>query len=231
MKLLKKLIYNILTIQEKFLRYRLSGTIGIKNKSKRKVHYFKGCTVTLSSLAENEKQKLEEELSLLLKKYDYEPDKLLKYIEKQGTKVVYCDNAAKILNPVGENEGFIYPAHAAKGLYLSLAIDKAMKFKTDAMFVLSKGNINKYFFIYHFYNWYAYEHNLEGLDNESQQLLKKFLYENADTKTLQLSEIYKLKDAIRQDKAAIEFVIKLCRNYEGTKQALSKIQKQGSANL
>ena len=99
------------------------------------------------------------------------------------------------------------------------------------MFVLSKGNINKYYFIYHFYNWFAFKHNIAGLDNESQRLLKKYLFETSDTKDLQLADIYKLKDAIRQDKAAIEFVIKLCRNSDGTKQALRKMQNEGSAKL
>ena len=48
---------------------------------------------------------------------------------------------------------------------------------------------------------------------------------------MQLADIYKLKDAIKQDKASIEFVIKLCRNYDGTKQALNKMKNKGSANL
>lgn len=94
------------------------------------------------------------------------------------------------------------------------------------MFVLSKGAINKYYFLYHFYNWYAFKNNIMGLDREAQELLNKYLFVTTDTKNLQLADIYKLKDAIRQDKAAIEFVIKLCRNYEGTKQALKKCMKQ-----
>ena len=99
------------------------------------------------------------------------------------------------------------------------------------MFVLSKGEINKYYFIYHFYNWFAFKHNISGLDSASQELLKKYLFTDSDTKELQLEEIYKLKDAIKQDKASIEFVIKLCRNYDGAKQALDKIKNDGSAKL
>ena len=69
------------------------------------------------------------------------------------------------------------------------------------------------------------------MDSESQELLKKYLFETPDTSELQLADIYKLKDAIRQDKASIEFVIKLCRNYEGAKQALNKLKDEGGANL
>ena len=69
------------------------------------------------------------------------------------------------------------------------------------------------------------------MDSESQALLKKFLLTDADTKELQLADIYKLKDAIKQDKASIEFVIKLCRNYEGAKSALEKMMKDSGAKL
>ena len=43
-----------------------------------------------------------------------------------------------------------------------------------------------------------------------------------------MGEIYKLKDAIKQDKASIEFVFKLCQKYEGTKKALEKLKDKGT---
>ena len=231
MKQLKNIIYNILSVQEKILRHKLSATLGAKHGSKRKRLYSNGCTLDLSSMAEVEKQKLEEELNLILKKYDYEPEKILEYIKKQGTDVYYLDKASSKLNTIGENEGFIYPASGLKALYLSSLVSKKLTLKTNEMFILSHGEINKYYFIYHFYNWYAFKHNISGLDRNSQELLKKYLFSDADMNKLQLSEIYQLKDAIKQDKASIEFVIKLCRNYEGTKQALNKIKNEGSAKL
>ena len=226
----KSLLYKILGLQEKYLRYRLSKTIGVKNTSKKKRHYSDGCLLDLSTLAESEKQKLEEELTQILTEFDFEPEKLLEYIQTQGTKVYRVEKAGSILNPIGENEGFIYPAKGTKALYLSLALNKKFSLKTDEIFVLSNGGINKYYFIYHFYNWFAFKHNISGMDTESQELLKKYLFETSDTSQLQLADIYKLKDAIRQDKASIEFVIKLCRNYEGAKQALNKLKDEGGAN-
>ena len=231
MQLLKDIIYGILSIQEKFLRLRLSKTIGIKNNSKRKQHFSNGCTIDLNSIADIEKQQLEDELTNILKTYDYEPVKILEYVKKQGTEVKFIKDAKKLLNPIGENEGFIYPSRGSKALYLSLAVYGAFKFKTKEMFILSEGEINKYYFIYHLYNWFAYKHNIAGMDIESQELLKKYLFTSADTKELQLAEIFKLKDAIQEDKASIEFVIKLCRNYDGAKQALSKMKNEGSAKL
>lgn len=229
--MLKNIIYWILSIQEKILKHRLSKTLGVKNTSKRKRHYSNGCTLDLNTMADIEKQQLEDEINLILKKYNYEPKEILNYVENQGTKVYFIDNASKLLNPVGENEGFIYPALGSLALYLSFAIQKQPKLKTDEMFVLSKGEINKYYFLYHFYNWFAYKHGIAGLDADSQKLLKKYLYGENDTKELQLADIYKLKDAIKQDKASIEFVIRLCRNYDGAKQALDKMKSDGSANL
>ena len=228
MKLFNNILYKILSVQEKILRHRLSKTIGAKNFSKRKRHYSNGCLLDLSSLADTEKQKLEEELTLILQKNEYDPKKILEYIKKQGTSVYLLQKASKILNPIGENEGFIYPAKGSKALYLSLSINKKFALKTDEMFVLSKGGINKYYFIYHLYNWYAFKHNIAGMDSSSQELHKKYLFTDADTKTLQLEDIYKLKDAIKQDKASIEFVIKLCRNYDGAKQALEKLKDSGA---
>lgn len=231
MQIIKKILYKILSIQEAYLKKRLSGTIGVKNHSKRKRSFSNGCLLDLSTLADAEKQRLEDELTLILKKYDYEPSKILDYIQTQGTEVFYLDNASKILNPIGENEGFIYPAKGHKALYLSLGTKKKFALRTKEMFVLSKGEINKYYFIYHFYNWYAFKHNIAGMDSDSQELLKKYLFEENDTSNLQLADIYKLKEAIRQDKASIEFVIKLCRNYDGAKQALEKLKQNNGAKL
>ena len=229
--MLKNIIYWFLSVQEKILKHRLSKTLGVKNASKRKRHYNNGCTLDLNTMADIEKQKLEDEINLILKKYHYEPNDILNYIRSQGTKIYFVDNASKLLNPIGENEGFIYPASGSLALYLSLAAEKKPRLKTDEMFVLSKGEINKYYFIYHFYNWFAFKHGIAGMDANSQKLLKKYLYSGVETKELQLSEIYQLKDAIKQDKASIEFVVKLCRNYDGAKQALDKMKNKGSANL
>lgn len=229
--MLKNIIYYFLSIQEKILKHRLSKTLGVKNTSKRKRHFTNGCTLDLNTIADGEKQQLENEINLILKKYNYEPKEILNYVNNQGTKVYFIENASKFLNPIGENEGFIYPAKGSLALYLSLVTEKEVKLKTNEMFILSKGEINKYYFIYHFYNWFAFKHGIAGLDTESQKLLKKYLYGENDTKELQLADIYKLKDAIKQDKASIEFVVKLCRNYDGAKQALDKIKNKGSAKL
>lgn len=231
MSLFKNIIYFVLSVQEKILSRRLSATLGIKNTSKRKKYFGQGVLVSLDAVAESEKTKMEEELSLILKSANYNPTEVLEYIKKHETQVFYIENP-KQLYSIGENEGFLYPQKGLKALYLALLTKKEFSFKTDAMFVLSKGEINKYYFLYHFYNWYAFKHGVCGLDAESQTLLKKFLFDSSedDFNKLQLNDIYKLKDAIKQDKSAIEFVIKLCKELDSSKNALEKV-KDGGASI
>ena len=146
MKLFNTLLYKVLELQEKFLRFRLSKTIGVKTNSKRKKHFVSGCTLDLNSIADIEKQHLEDELSNILKVYEYNPARILEYVKSQGTGVLYLKDAKKILYPIGETEGFIYPAQGSKALYLSLALNKEFSMRTNEMFVLSEGEINKYYF-------------------------------------------------------------------------------------
>ena len=229
MRVFKNIIYFILSLQEKILTKRLKKTIGVKSK-KRKEFFTQGCFLSLDSLVESEKNKMEEELALILKTANYEPRDVLKYIEKHDTEVFYVDNL-KILNSVDIHEGFIYPQKGFKAMYLSSIVKKKFNFRTKEMFVLGKGDINKYYFIYHFYNWYAFKHGIAGIDTESFELLNKYLYnaKEEDLNSLQLADIYKLKDAIKQDKSAIDFVIKLCQQQETSKKTLNKIKDSGAS--
>ena len=231
MNLFKSIVLFILSVQEKILTKRLQKTLGIRNSSKRKKYFQEGCLLSLDAVADSEKEKMEEELSLILKSSNYQPEKILDYIKNHGTEVFYIDNP-KSLNSIGENEGFLYPQRGGKALYLALLVKKKISFKTQEMFVLTKGKINKYYFIYHFYNWYVFKHNIAGINNESQKLLNKYLFNTTEDNfsKLQLEDIYKLKDAIKQDKTAIEFVFKLCRQCEGEKSAFEKLKNNG-ANL
>lgn len=231
MSFYKNIILFVLSIQEKILTQSLNKTLGIKNISKRKKYFQDGCLLSLDSLADSEKNKMEEELELILKSCNYEPLEVLEYIKKHNTPVYYIESV-KSLNSIGENEGFIYPQKGSKALYLSLLVNKKALIKTEPMFILTKGEINRYYFIYHFYNWYAFKHGINGIDTDSQVLLNKYLFSatEEDFNKIQLADIYKLKDAIKQDKSAIEFVFKLCQKYDGAKKALDKLKNNG-ANL
>ena len=81
MSFFKNLVLFILSIQEKILTRSLHKTLGVKQTSSHKKYFQQGCFLSLETLAENEKQKLEEELKLILKTYNYEPKEILKYIQ------------------------------------------------------------------------------------------------------------------------------------------------------
>lgn len=229
MNIIKSLIYFIFSVQEKVLKARLNKTLNIKNSSKRKKIYSNGCVLSLDALADDEKNKMEDEISLVLKLADYSEDGVIKYIENAGTRVFRIKSPEK-LHLIGEAAGFIYPECGLKAVYLSLLLSGKIRLKTDELFVLPEKPVNKYYFIYHFYNWYAYKHGISGMDTNSAELLNKFLFSASDDdiNKMQLSDIYKLKDAIKQDKSAIEFVFKLCRNYEGAQKALNKLKNDGA---
>ena len=230
MSLINDILYKILSFQEKMLSARLNKTLNAKPRSGRKKILQNGCVLSIDSVAEREKAKMEEELSLILKKTNFEPEKLLEYIKHQGTPVFYIDSP-KPLHAIGENEGFIYPQKGTKALYLSLLTSKKFRMKTDEMFVLSHGEINKFYFVYHLYNWYAFKQGISGVDSESIAILNKYLFDSSEEELnkLQLSDIYKLKDAIKQDKASIDFVLKLCRDMEGAKNAFKKLTEDGTS--
>ena len=59
MSLFKNIVLFILSVQEKMLTRSLNNTLGIKNLSKSRKYYQEGCFLTLDSLAESEKNKIE----------------------------------------------------------------------------------------------------------------------------------------------------------------------------
>lgn len=230
MNMLKNIIYFVLSIQEKILKHRLNNTIGIKNKSARKKIYGNGILLNFDSIADKERAELEAECEIILKNAEYKPDNILEYINKQGTQVIYINNKSA-LGIISEDEGFIYPQKGIKALYLSFLTKNKLSFTTNDMFILTKGEINTYFFMYHFYNWYMFKHNISGIGAEEMNLLNRYLYNASeeDINKLQLDDIYKLKDAIAQDKSAIEFVVNLCKKYEGSKKAFEKLKDEGTS--
>lgn len=98
------------------------------------------------------------------------------------------------------------------------------------MFVLSSYNVNLVTMSYQFYNWYACKMNLNGYEFETQEKFKN-VFEVCETdkiNDLSFEEIISLKNAIRRDIEAIDFVKKLVVNKSTAKKNLEKI-KTGQA--
>ena len=229
--MLKKVLFFIYNIQNNFLKFKLDKTINYKQTSKSKKFYSKGCFVCIDCVAKEERLQLEEELFNILKKYEFNPDLLLSFLQNQNVLVIKNTYKSKFLKFINEKEGFILPQTGLNALFLSFCLNKKIALKTQPMFLLSEGEINKFFFIYHFYNWFMFKNGIEGIDASAYSLLNKYLSDDADTKELQLAEIIKIKDAIKQDKAAIDFVLNICQRIETLKNAHEKLVNDNSINL
>ena len=211
MNIFKNIVLLFLSVQEKMLLKRLSKPLNKKNRA-----YSNGCYLTLDSISEQERLRMEDELGLILKSCNYNPIEILEYIGKHNIKIYNL--SSNWLKFAGLKTGFIYPQKGLRAFYLGLLTQKRIKFKTDEMFVVNKNNIDKYLFIYHFYNWYTYRQGIQGIDLESQKLLNKYLNSTDEAiKNLKLDEILRLKDAIKQDKCAIDFVLNLCAKFDSGK--------------
>ena len=83
MNLLKNIVLFFLSIQEKMLLRNLNKSSGMKQK----IHFVNGCYLSLDSINENEIQRMEEEMELILKSCNYNPVEIIEYIEKHNVGV------------------------------------------------------------------------------------------------------------------------------------------------
>ncbi len=148
------------------------------------------------------------------------PEKLLEYIERNGTGVYKIKNADKILNKIYEAEGFITPIKGLRALYLNFILGRKLAFDTPEMFILRDMPLNVYVLAHQFYKWYAYKIALPGYDKETQEKFKKIWMFAQDENIAKLSynNLASLKEAIERDIEAIDFVIKLAHENMGAQQ-------------
>ena len=234
---IQKLIYWLLSVQEKVLRKKLSRTFKTSfTNSTSKVVFSKGNSLKLTTQTEKNKEKLKYDVQVVLQKYENNPQKLLEFVEKNGTGVHKLPYANFFLSAIGYEEGFIGALKGAHALYLSVLTmifgsGKGISFKTEPMFVLRDMPLNNYYMIQQFHKWYAMKLKLPGFDAESQGNFQKFLNCSADEdiKALSMDEIMGLKEAIARDVEAINFVIELAKSSDGSKNALRKMSAGGAS--
>ena len=196
-------------------------------------HITSFATVSFDSKTREKMCVMKEKVKALVKKNIKTPEKLLEYVEKSGTKVIKNPYADKILSYVKEEEGFIVPKCGLEALYLNLLLNKKISLKTPEMFVLRDLPLNIYVMSHQFHKWYSYKMKLPGYDSAAQENFKRVFEFSDPNKVQQLSyqDIMSLKDAIRRDVDAIEFVLELSREQEGSKKSLEKIKSGQSASL
>ena len=233
MNLLQRVFYFFLQIQEKALTKKLNKHLKTySSNSTSKTVMSTGVTMTLQAETEKNKELVKKNVTDIVKDCNNDSDKLLAYVESKGTKVIKLDNADKLLYAIKEEEGLVTELKGLEALYINIITNSGFSFKSEPMFIMRNGDIDKYYMAHQFYKWYAMKMNLPGFDFISQKLFK--IYLNSDEpilSNLNLDEMVGLKEAINRDQEATNFALEIAKSKEGSKKVLDKMKNDGGANI
>ncbi len=233
MNLLQRVFYFFLQIQEKALTKKLNKHLKTySSNSTSKTVMSTGVTMTLQAETEKNKELVKKNVTDIVKGCNNDSDKLLAYVESKGTKVIKLDNADKLLYAIKEEEGLVTELKGLEALYINIITNSGFSFKSEPMFIMRNGDIDKYYMAHQFYKWYAMKMNLPGFDFISQKLFK--IYLNSDEpilSNLNLDEMVGLKEAINRDQEATNFALEIAKSKEGSKKVLDKMKNDGGANV
>ncbi|MCR5260865.1 MAG: hypothetical protein K6C94_03415 [Candidatus Gastranaerophilales bacterium] len=161
--------------------------------------------------------KVQNESKELVKQYYGDTDKTLELIKSKNIRVCRIPNAKKILGYINEKPGFIAPLRNGKAIFLNFVLsflcDKKLVFKktSDAVFVFSKKDIDKFYLASQIYKFIAYSNNLPGFEYSEQEKFKK-LYSKPDTAAfdrLTAGDIFAIKEVIARESEAADFALSL----------------------
>ncbi len=207
------------------------NTLSFNNGSS-KMHMNGHESMTLNSKFRDERREIDKQIRDIVKKNIKTPERLLEFIEQNGTKVHKVKFADKLLRFVGEEEGFILPRKGFEALCLNLALESKFSFKTKEMFVLRDLPINVYVMSHQFHKWFGFIMNLPGFDARAVELFREVCENNYRApKNLKYSDIMSLKEALRRDIEAIDFVVNLSKENEKSQEALESIKNGAGAKI
>ena len=230
----KEIKYFFLSQQVKNLQNKLKKTTrrSFTNKTSKTI-FGTAANVTLNTETQKLVELVKTNVATIIKKVDCNPEELLNYVKAANTPVYKINNADKLLGFIQEEEGIIYEQEGITALYLSIITGQGIKFKTQPMFILRDGEIDKYYMLHHFYRWYSIKSNLPGFEYSVQKKFKQFIVDNSDEmlKKFTMEDIVALKEAIARDQEATEFVLEYTKQVEGSKNVIDKIKNSGGANI
>ena len=235
---IQKIIYSFLAFQEKMLTKKLSRNFkSVYSNSTSKKVFGQAASLELSSLTNKNKDKLQNDVNTILKKYQNDPEKLLEFVQRSGTKVYRIRFADKILKLINHEEGLLSETSGLNALFLNIILTIVAKepiklsLKTEPMFILRDLPLDNYCTIQQFHKWYAMKLKLPGFNPEAQNNFQKFLNsDDKDISLLSVEEILDLKEAIARDVEAINFIVDLAKSTTGSTNALLKMTA-GGANI
>ena len=232
MNIAEKFVYKLLELKENSLKKKLSKYFKTSSKNATsKTVMSSNVVMTLTSETDKNKELVNRNVLDIVKTSGGNPEKLLSYIESQGTRVFKTDKADKILKVIKEEEGLVTELEGIEALYINIITKSGFSLKSKPMFIMRNGEIDFYYMLHQFYKWYSLKMNLPGFDYMSQKIFK--IYLNSDgslLSNLTLDEMTGLKEAINRDKEATDFALSMARHNEGSKNVLKKMQ-DGGANI
>lgn len=214
MNLFQRVLYSILVIKEKFLIFRLSGHLkGSYSNSTSKTVIGQAATLDISAATMTNLDAVKNEMTSLVNKSKYSSDVLLEYIKENGIKTVFIKDAVKILNLLGEEQGFITERKGFEGFVLNSLSGNGLSFKSKPVVILEKDNKDFYYLLFTVYKLCGYLHKLPGYDFEAQNLFRMYskFGDRADTSRLKIEQLSALKEAVARDNEASSFVIEISK--------------------
>ena len=214
MNLFQRVLYLVLLVKEKFLRILLAERIKSSyGNSTSKTVIGKAATLDINAMTLNNIEKVKNEMTELVNKSKFSSDVLLDYARDNGVKVVFIKDATKILNLLGEEQGFIAERRGFDGLAINLLVANGVSFRSKPVIILEKDNKDFYYVLFSVYKLCGYLHKLPGYDFEAQKLFKTYAKfgDKADTSKLKIEELNALKQAVTRDNEASKFVIEISR--------------------
>ena len=167
-----------------------------------------------------------DKIESIILKYSNNPDKLLEFIKGANTPIYKIKNAQSFLSKINEEQGFIIPQKGFKALYLNLFLNHKFSFEINETFIIDRNDYSNYLFCYQFYRWYCYKTKIKGYEEKNLKLFKNVFELTKPEKidSLTMDEIIQLKDSIKRDIEAIDFVKKLSIKTSQSKKTLEKIK-------
>lgn len=238
-----KFIYNltqrILKLQVLVHKKRLERLHKSLSKGSTKSFLAEDIELNLNMEEEYKKIELEKRIKAILKENQNNPEKLLEFIQTEGTDVFKFNKADIFLKFIGEEEGFIPPLNGINALFLNLFVNFieykkiVFSFKSKEIFILRPLNVDVYYMIHQLYLWYAFKMGMSGYELKNRRKFKKILatMNDNDIANLSLDDVLDMKDAIARDVDAIDFVVNLAKESETTQKLLNKLKDGQSVKL
>ena len=199
------------------------------------------CNLKLSSQTEAIKSKINAEVKAIVKKHINNPEELIEFAKLKGISVYKIKNADKLLNKIGEEEGFLIPLKGIKAIILNLitgiigSSQIKLSYNSREMMIFNAEELEIYTIARALYKYYAYKNNMPGYDYKTQEIFKKIY--NSTGKNINplsrctINDMYACKEAISRDLESINFTAEISREYENAKKVMKQIQLNQSATV